>query len=62
MQMRADIEENEKEYALSVDLPGFDKKDIELSLENGYLTINAKKEEKEIYEFYLKTFHFHYFL
>ena len=47
MQMRADIEENEKEYALSVDLPGFDKKDIELSLENGYLTINAKKEEKE---------------
>lgn len=47
MQMRADIEENEKEYALSVDLPGFDKKDIELSLDNGYLTISAKKEEKE---------------
>lgn len=47
MQMRADVEENEKEYILSVDLPGFDKKDIELSLDNGYLTISAKKEEKE---------------
>ena len=47
MHMRADVEENEKEYTLSVDLPGFDKKDIELSLDNGYLTISAKKEEKE---------------
>ena len=47
MQMRTDIEESEKEYTLSVDLPGFDKKDIELSLDNGYLTISAKKQEKE---------------
>lgn len=54
MQMRADVEENEKEYALSVDLPGFDKKDIELSLDNGYLTINAKKEEKEENKNYIR--------
>ena len=47
MQMRADIEENQNEYTLSVDLAGFDKKDIELSLDNGYLTINAKKQEQE---------------
>ena len=46
--IRADIKENEKEYEFSVDLPGFDKKDIELSLSNGYLTVNAKKQEKEM--------------
>jgi len=45
--MRADIKENEKEYELSVDLPGFDKKDINLTLDNGYLTISAKTEQKE---------------
>ena len=46
--IRADIKENEKEYEFSLDLPGFDKKDIELSLSNGYLTVNAKKQEKEM--------------
>ena len=45
--MRADIKENEKEYELSVDLPGFDKKDINLTLNNGYLTISEKNEQKE---------------
>ena len=45
--MRADVKENEKEYELVVDLPGFDKKDINLSLNNGYLTISAKTEQKE---------------
>ncbi len=45
--MRADIKESEKEYELSVDLPGFDKKDINLTLDNGYLTISAKTEQKE---------------
>ena len=45
--MRADIKENEKEYELSVDLPGFEKKDINLTLNNGYLTISAKNEEKQ---------------
>ena len=45
--MRADIKESEKEYELAVDLPGFDKKDINLTLDNGYLTISAKTEQKE---------------
>ena len=45
--MRADIKENEKEYELAVDLPGFDKKDINLTLNDGYLTISAKLEEKQ---------------
>ena len=45
--MRADIKENEKGYELLLDLPGFDKKDINLTLDNGYLTVSAKTEQKE---------------
>ncbi len=45
--MRADIKESEKEYELAVDLPGFEKKDINLTLNDGYLTISAKTEERE---------------
>lgn len=45
--MATDIKENENGYQLSVDMPGFDKQDISLNLKDGYLTIEAKKEEKE---------------
>lgn len=52
--MRTDIRETDKGYELSVDMPGFDKKDISLSLENGYITISAKREEKEDDKNYLR--------
>ena len=45
--MRTDIKETEKEFELSVDMPGFEKKDITLSLENGYLRVEAKREQVE---------------
>lgn len=45
--MKTDIKETENGYELSVDMPGFEKGDINLSLKNGYLTVNAKREEKE---------------
>ena len=45
--MSTDVKEDEKGYELSIDMPGFEKKDIELSLDNGYLTVSAKREEKE---------------
>jgi len=45
--MRADIKETEKEFELFLDMPGFEKEDIALSLESGYLTVEAKREEKE---------------
>ncbi len=45
--MRTDVKETDKEYQLSVDMPGYDKKDISVSLDNGYVTISAKREEKE---------------
>ncbi len=45
--MRTDIKETENGYEMQVDLPGFDKKDINVSIKNGYLTIEAKKQDKE---------------
>lgn len=45
--MKTDIKETEDSYVLDVEMPGFDKEDINLSLENGYLTISASKKEKE---------------
>lgn len=45
--MSTDLKELDTGYELSVDMPGFEKKDIELSLEGGYLTVSAKREEKE---------------
>ena len=47
--MKTDLREHDDGYELSVDLPGFKKEQIELKLENGYLTITAAKglEEEE---------------
>ena len=47
--MKTDLKEHDEGYELSVDLPGFQKDQIELKLENGYLTVTASKglEEEE---------------
>lgn len=45
--MRTDIKETENGYQLDVEMLGFDKKDIKISLENGYLTVSAQKSSKE---------------
>lgn len=45
--MRTDIKETENGYRLDVEMPGFDKKDIKISLENGYLTVSAEKSSRE---------------
>ena len=39
--MKTDIKEHESGYTLDVDLPGLNKDQVQLSLENGYLTISA---------------------
>lgn len=39
-----DIKEEEKQYVLHADVPGVDPKDIEVTLENGVLTIKGHKE------------------
>ena len=41
--MKTDVRETENSYELDVDLPGFKKDEIQLQLENGYLTISAAK-------------------
>ncbi len=45
--MKTDVREKDGKYLLDVELPGFDKKDVALSLENGYLTVRAEKNETE---------------
>ena len=42
-EMKTDVHEQDDHYEVDVDLPGFQKDEISLSLENGYLTINAAK-------------------
>ncbi len=46
--MKTDIREQKDKYIVDVDLPGFEKENINLSIENGYLNIHAKVEKKEI--------------
>ena len=41
--MKTDIREHDTGYELDVDLPGFKKDEINIELENGYLTISAAK-------------------
>ena len=41
--MKTDVKERPEEYELAVDLPGFQKDEVNVGLENGYLTIRAAK-------------------
>ena len=41
--MKTDIRETDHSYELEMDLPGFKKDEIRVSLENGYLTVSAAK-------------------
>ena len=45
--MKTDLKEHEDGYELLVDLPGFKKEQIDLQLQNGYLTITASKGLEE---------------
>ena len=45
--MKTDLKEHDDGYELLVDLPGFKKDQIDLQLQNGYLTISASKGLEE---------------
>ena len=45
--MSTDVKKLENGYELMIDMPGFEKEDIKVSLSNGYVTVEAKREEKE---------------
>ena len=41
--MKTDVHEQEDQYEVDMDLPGFKKEEISLELNNGYLTVSAAK-------------------
>lgn len=49
--MKTDIKELENKFILDIDLPGYEKENIKMSIEEGYLTISAntshETEEKQ---------------
>ena len=45
--MKTDVKEKDGGYELKIDMPGYDKKDLKVTLDKGYLTVAAKREEKE---------------
>ena len=49
--MKTDIKEKKDKYLIDIDLPGYEKENIKVNVEDGYLTIHAttdsNNEEKE---------------
>ena len=41
--MKTDVHEHDDGYEVDIDLPGFNKEEIKLSIENGYLFVGAEK-------------------
>ena len=41
--MKTDVKEVNGDYVVDIDLPGFKKEDIQMQLDNGYLTVSASK-------------------
>jgi len=46
-QMKCDIYEKDGNYHIELDAPGYDKDDITLECDNGYLTISAEKTDED---------------
>ena len=55
--MKTDIKETKKDYIVEMDLPGYSKDNIDISLDNGYLEISAKVEKEENSDENLKYVH-----
>lgn len=49
--MKTDIKELKDKFEITIDLPGYEKENLDMSIEDGYLTIHAKtsgeKEDKD---------------
>lgn len=45
--MKCDIYEENNEYHIDIDVPGFKKEDINIEVKDGYLTVSAKKEHED---------------
>ena len=59
---KVDIEESKNDYLLHADLPGLEKKDIKITVENGILSISGEKKhdkkekEKGKYYYYERSY------
>ena len=42
-----DIQEDDNAYRLTADLPGIDPKDVEVTMENGVLTISGERQQEK---------------
>lgn len=45
--MKCDIYEKDGDYHIEMDIPGFDKKDIQIEAKNDYLTVTAEKQTED---------------
>lgn len=45
--MKTDVRETDDSYELDIDMPGVEKKDINLELKDGYLTIRANRNQEQ---------------
>ena len=45
--MKTDITETETEYLMDIELPGYKKENVEITVNDGYLTVTAKKDESK---------------
>ena len=46
-EMKCDIYEKDGNYNIVIDVPGYDKENINIECDNGYLTITAEKTEED---------------
>lgn len=55
--MKTDIREDDNNFYFEMDLPGFEKSDIKISVESGYLTVQThvnKEKNKEVKDKYIQ--------
>ena len=56
--MKTDVKEKDNAYEVTIDLPGFKKDEIQIQLENGYVTVSAAKgldkDEKDKEDNYIR--------
>ncbi len=45
--MKTDVKDNGKDYQMDIELPGVDKKNVKVTLEDGYLTVKADATHDE---------------
>lgn len=45
--LRTNIKESDAEYELDIEIPGYEKDQIKVSLDEGYLTVSCEKKQKE---------------